>query len=472
MITWMLAAFCVYVFILLVIGLCASRTQGPTSASHFISGERSINWWVTAISAHAADMSSWLFMGFPAAIYMHGMIDIWVAVGLVSGMFMTWQYVAPALRHATAHYKSPTLTSYFDSKYNDRTGGISLLSACIMTFFFTIYLAAGIKGVSDLLGSTFGLSGMVGGLSTLAVILLYTLLGGFVAAAWVDFFQGIFLLVAILVTAVLGYYTVGGYQAIIAAAQLKGISLSFWAKSSSAVEILLGPIAWGLGYFGMPHILSKFMAAKDATLMYKSKYIGIIWQTLALSGALLAGFVGIAYFASLANPESLFITMTLQLFPTFIAGLILCGILSATLSTMNAQMLVLGGIVSHDLYKKFYDVHATSKKLIWVFRCTIFIISCIACAIAWYGTTSIFDLVQLAWGGLGASFGPLTLLSLYTHKINRYGAFWGILSGGCAAIIWRVAGLTLCGYAVNEVVPGFIIGSILIIAISRLTSKK
>ncbi len=468
----MLAAFCVYIAILLLIGLSASRAQGATSASNFITGERSINWWVTAISAHAADMSSWLFMGFPAAIYLHGMIDIWVAIGLIGGMFMAWHYVAPALRRATAHYKSPTLTSYFDNKYDDKNGGISILSACIMTFFFTIYLAAGIKGVGDLLNSIFGLSGMIGGLSTVAVILVYTLLGGFVAAAWVDFFQGIFLLFAILVTAILGYYNVGGYPAIIAAAHTKGVSLSVWSSSTSLLQILLGPIAWGLGYFGMPHILSKFMAAKDVTLMYKSKYIGIIWQVLALSGALLAGFVGIAYFASLANPELLFITMTLQLFPSFIAGLILCGILSATLSTMNAQMLVLGGIVAHDLYKKFYHVRATSKELIWIFRMTILVVAGVACVIAWYGTTSIFDLVQLAWGGLGASFGPLTLLSLYTHKINRYGAFWGILSGGCAAIVWRLAGLTLGGYTVNEVVPGFMIGCMVIILVSRLTAKN
>ncbi len=473
MITWMLAAFCVYIIILLVIGLFASRSQDTAAReSNFISGQRSINWWVTAISAHAADMSSWLFMGLPAAIYMHGMVDVWVAIGLVIGMFMSWHYVAPALRRAAAHYESPTLTSYFDSKYKDRSGAISILSACIMTFFFIIYLAAGIKGVGDLLSSTFDLSGSLGGLVTLVVILIYTFMGGFVAAAWVDFFQGVFLLASILITALLGYYHVGGYHAIVDAAMAKGVSLSLLPKPAAFIEILLGPIAWGLGYFGMPHILSKFMAARDVKEMYKSKYIGIAWQILALSGALLSGLVGIAFFTSLANPELLFITMTMQLLPSFIAGFILCGILSATLSTMNAQMLVLGGIVSHDLYKKFYHMRATSHELIWVFRITILFVSAVAFAVAWSGNSSIFDLVQLAWGGLGASFGPLTLLSLHTNTINRHGAFWGIFAGGITSIGWRLSGFTLCGYAINEVLPGFLLGAAVIILVSKITAKK
>lgn len=468
MLNWMFAAFFVYMFIVLIIGLIASRRQQLT-ASSFISGKQSINWWVTALSAHAADMSSWLFMGFPAAIYMHGMIDVWVAVGLIFGMFMTWHYIAPALRQATAQYESSTLTSYFDNKYKDTSGAISILSACIMTFFFTIYLAAGIKGVGDLLSSTFEFSSYAGALITLIVTLMYIFVGGFVAAAWVDFFQGIFLLVAILITSLFGYYYVGGYNAIVDAAIEKKISLALIKGPSSIFEILLGPIAWGLGYFGMPHILSKFMAARDANEMYKSKYIGIVWQILALSGALIAGFVGIAFFNSLTNPELLFIMMTMQLLPSFISGLILCGILSATLSTMNAQMLVLGGITSHDLYKKFYHPHASSQELIFIFRLTIVAVSLIAFVIAQWGNTSIFDLVQFSWGGLGAAFGPLTLLSLYVNNINRYGAFWGILAGVLVSIMWKMSGYTLYGYAVNEVLPGFLIGILVIVIVSKIT---
>ena len=414
MITWMLTAFCLYIIILLGIGLFASRSQS-TNASSFISGQRSINWWVTAISAHAADMSSWLFMGFPAAIYMHGMVDVWVAIGLVIGMFMSWHYVAPALRRATAHYESATLTSYFDSKYKDTSGAISILSACIMTFFFTLYLAAGIKGVGDLLSSTFGLSGSLGGLVTLVVILAYTFMGGFVAAAWVDFFQGVFLLAAILVTALLGYYSIGGYHAILNAAMAKGISLSFISKPTMIIEIFLGPIAWGLGYFGMPHILSKFMAARDVKEMYKSKYIGIAWQILALSGALLTGFVGIAFFTSLANPELVFITMTLQLLPSFIAGFVLCGILSATLSTMNSQMLVLGGVVAHDLYKKFYHVRATAQELIWVFRITIVFVSLIAFGYCLVRKQFYFSFGTISMGWLG-SFVWTAYIAFIAHQ--------------------------------------------------------
>lgn len=471
--TMMVVAFFIYTATLLAIGLWASRTQKTSSdADALISGNESINWWVTAISAHAADMSSWLFMGLPAAVYLNGITDIWVAVGLIVGMFMSWQFLAPALRRATHQYRATTLTSYFEERYHAR-GRLSIVSACIMAFFFIIYLAAGIKGVGDLLGSTFSIPPVVGGVLTLLVVVAYTFIGGFVAAAWVDFFQGIFLLISILATSILGYYVVGGFSAIANAAAAKGVPMSISWDLSNMTTILLGPIAWGLGYFGMPHILSKFIAAQDPEQMHKSKYIGLTWQFLALGGALLAGFVGIAYFVSpLIDPELLFIRMTISLFPPLIAGFILCGILSATLSTMNAQMLVLAGVICDDLYKKLYRPNASQREIITVFRVSIICVCLVACAIAWSGKSSIFSLVQFAWGGLGASFGPLTLLSLYYPGINRYGAFWGIVAGCIGSILWKVSGVTLYGYTVNEVLPGFALGVIVIVGVSWLTKES
>lgn len=474
MIDLMIVAFLMYLTILLAIGIIASRSYLLKSSADFIVGSRSVNWWVTAISAHAADMSDWLFMALPAAIYTTGFFSVWVAIGLVVGMFMSWHFLAPALRRATAHHKAATLTSYFETKFHETSGRISLLSALIMLFFFTIYIAAGIKGAMYVLNSTFGLSTYLAGALALLVTVSYSLLGGFLAAAWVDFFQGLFLLAAILITSITGYFFVGGSEAIYAAAQAHHVSLTFIPSFSGFIQILLDPIAWGLGYFGMPHILSKFMGARDVNQMYKSKYVGLTWQILALSGAILAGFVGLAFFPGVvANPEKvLFISMTQQLFPVFFAGLILCGILSATLSTMNAQMLVLAGVVSDDLYKKWYNPRATSADMVSVFRATIIIVSLLAFAIASYEQGTIFNLVQFAWGGLGASFGPLTLLSLYYSKINKTGAFWGILFGGATAIVWKLADLSLIGYKVNEVLPGFVIGTLAIVLISHFTKKK
>lgn len=471
----MLSAFVLYLSVIAVIGLVAAaynRKTAPAGSAH--DQTRKVNWFVTAISAQAADMSSWLFMGLPAVIYVHGLVEIWVAVGLILGMLATWQFLASALRKATEEHRATTLPGYFENKYQETSGRISAISALIMAFFFTLYIAAGIKGVGYILGTTFGLSPSWAGLLTICVTLLYTLIGGFVAAAWVDFFQGIFLLFAIVLTTLVGYFSVGGASAIYAAAVTNNISFSLLGANSSFMTILLGPIAWGLGYFGMPHILAKFMGARDVRQMYKSKYIGILWLIIALSAAIVCGLVAIAFFQTpLLNPEkTLFISLTMQLFPSFVAGLILCGILSATLSTINAQMIVFASIVAEDLYKKIYYPRASAAQVNRVFQVIVVLAALVGFCIAWLDIGSIFNMVEFAWGGLGASFGPLTLLSLYYTKINRHGAFFGIIAGCCASVAWKLSGLTLLGYQVNDVLPGFIAGLVTILVVSALTARR
>lgn len=470
----MILSFICYLSLLITIGLIASRyyKKQLTQSADFIVGGRSVNYWVTAISAHAADMSDWLFLGFPAAIYLTGAFSLWVAISLVFGMFISWQFVAPAIRRATAHYNASTLTSFFEAKYDEKQGRISLLGAIIMGFFFIIYIAAGIKGGGYLLNTGFGIPYHVASAIAILVTLSYTFIGGYVAAAWVDFFQGLFLLGVVLITPLCAIKNVGGFSTVIEAAHHKHISLSLIPNVRQLIGILLDPIAWGLGYLGMPHILSKFMGAKDVEQMHKSKYIGLTWQILALSGAALAGFAGLSFFEQdLVNPErQLFISMALQLFTPFIAGLILCGILSATLSTMNAQLLVLAGVITDDLYKKHYNTQATHAQLVRVFRYSIGIIALAAFVASWNEESSIFGLVQFAWSGLGASFGPLTILSLYGSNINKYGALAGIFMGGFSAIIWRMLDIRVFGFHVNEMLPGFILGTVTILAVSYLTS--
>lgn len=471
----MIFAFIIYVATLIIIGITVSHHQKKQqkSATDFIVGGRSVNYWVTAISAHAADMSDWLFLGFPAAIYLTGAFSLWVAISLVLGMFVSWQFIAPAIRQATAGYNAATLTSFFEAKYQEQQGRISLLGAAIMGFFFIIYLAAGIKGGGYLLNTGFGIPYHIGSTLAIVVTLTYTFMGGYLAAAWVDFFQGIFLLGVVLITPLFAIKSVGGIAPIITAAHHKQLSLELIPSFKQFIAILLDPIAWGLGYLGMPHILSKFMGAKNVTEMHKSKYIGLTWQILALSGAALSGFAALAFFNyPLINPErQLFISMALQLFTPFIAGLILCGILSATLSTMNAQMLVLAGIITDDLYKKKYRINASQKELIRIFRSSIIVIALAAFITSWNEESTIFGLVQFAWSGLGASFGPLTVLSLYGHNINKYGALAGIFAGGLTAIIWRLINPLIFGFHVNEMLPGFIIGFILIKVISKFTNR-
>ncbi len=469
----MLAAFICYLAALVSIGFWASKKSRVSAQStDFIVGNRSVNYWVTAISAHAADMSDWLFMAFPAAIYLQGTFNIWIAIGLVLGMWMTWQFIAPMLHRETQKYGSSTLTAYFETKYNETSGRISILSSIIMAFFFTVYLAAGIKGAGYLLESSFGINYYLGTGLSVAVSIFYALIGGYVAAAWVDFFQGLFLLAAVVITPLIGYFTVGGSSAIYQAAVQKQISLTIIPDAHTFLGILFQPIVWGLGYFGMPHILSKFMGAQSADEMHKSKYIGLTWQIIALSGAALAGFVGLAFFATIDKPELLFITMTQTLFPAFITGLIFCGILAATLSTMNSQVLVLAGVIANDLYKKYTRPQATSNDVLSVFNISIVVLSLLAWSVAWNQHGTIFGLVQFAWGGLGASFGPLTLLSLYYSRINRHGAFWGIIAGGTTAVVWKYFNPLVAGLPVNEMGPGFIVGLLTIVLVSALTTDK
>ncbi len=457
-------AFLLYIGVIAIISLGAALSRG---GQELVLGGRRVHWLVTAISAHAADMSDWLFMALPAAIYQKGAIEIPIALGLVFGMWLVWQFLATKLRQETEKTGANTLVSYFEISYHDTQGIISILSAIIMIFFFTIYLAAGIKGVVYVLGNVFGISDVTAALLTIGVTLMTLLFGGFIAASWVDFFQGIFLLGSIVLTAVFGYQAVGGWQAISAAAHAQGLSLNPFS-GHSILQIIVGPFAWGLGYFGMPHILSKFMGASDAEKLYKSKYIGLSWQVVALASAVCIGLIAIPFFSNgLVNPEKdLFINMTLQLFPTFIAGLIFCGILSATLSTMNSQMHVLASVFANDIYAKKMNPAATQKAIAFAFRGAVIVCVSIAFILALWHNTTIFSLVQFAWAGLGAAFGPLTLFTVYKYPVTRLAARLSIVLGAAASILWKLYGITIAGLAINEIVPGFIVGCATLLLLS------
>lgn len=473
----LLLSFGIYLVILIGIGLSAAYSQESMqqeSSSSFLLGGRSLNYWVTAISAHAADMSDWLLMGFPATLYLNGLPSFWIAIGLVIGMFLTWQLVAPRLRRETEKYDAYTLTSYFERHYNDTSGMLRVTGSLIIIFFFTIYLAAGVKGAGLLLQSSFGIPYHLGGLIAIAVVIAYTLIGGFIAAGWTELFQGIFLLLMLVITPLIALFKIGGINAILLAATQKNIPLKLLPdySLSTFTGLLLGPVAWGLGYFGMPHVLIKFCGTKDPEQLHKSKYIGMTWQIIAVSAAAAVGLVGIAYFTQpLPLPELIFIEMAKDLFIPFFAGFVLCGILAATLSTMDAQILVLAGIVTQDFYqrtKKNVDEYSLKK----VYRLTIVLAALFAYLIAYNEQSTIFGLVQYAWSGLGASFGPLVLLSLYSHYINKYGAIAGMLAGGIISALWRFIDIQLFGQHINEIVPGFFMGFVISYLISFITKNR
>lgn len=471
----MLISFFIYLACVLGIGLWAARTQKKkTSGSSFIVGGRTLNYWVTALSAHASDMSQWLFMGYPAVVYAHGMIEAWTALGLIAGMFLTWHFIAPALRRETEKYDVYTLSSFFEKRFHDTSGLIRILSALICLFFFTIYIASGLKAFGYLLSSAFGLNYYVGASIGIIAIILYTFTGGFVSVAWTDSFQALFLLATVLITPLVAYFSLDGISSIVDAAATRHINLSLVPDFSlNSLRALANPFAWMLGYFGMPHILSKFMGAANPNELYKAKYVGMAWQILALSAATAVGLIGIAFFNSLAGQEELiFINMAQQLFAPWFAGFVLTGILAAIVSTMDSQILVVAGVIAEDFYRRLMRQNASDRHVLMVYRGAIAGVALIALAIAFNQTSSIYELVHYAWSGLGCSFGPLVILSLYGKNINRYGALSGMICGSLTAALWPWLDKTFFQTGITEMLPGFLVGLLSIIVISRLTQPS
>lgn len=460
--TILLSAFILYFTTLIGIGLYFYKRNQSTQ--EFMLGDRSVNYYVTAVATQASDMGSWLFLGFPAVVLVNGAFEIWTAIGLVAGMFASWTLVAPRLREKTAQLDALTLSSYFADVFQDRSGMIQLISSCFTLFFFTFYIASGLVGLSLVFSSAFGFSYHVGIVVSVVTAALYTLVGGFVAVAWCDFFQGLFLLAMIVLVPTVGFFTVGGLPAITAAAELQGISLSLLASPREMLTALFLAASWGLGYFGQPHILVNFMGIDDVKNIKRARAIGIAWQTLVLLSSAAVGLVGIAFFAgTLPNSELVFIDMALLLFHPFMAGLILCAIFAATLSTMDSLILVAGSMCAEDIYKPFLNSKASAKKTLSVSRIASLIASAAALALAWNSNASVYDLVNYAWSGLGSAFGPLVISSLYFKNISKNAAIAGLIIGGFTSALWPFY------FASLPLVPGFFAGLLVIYLGSSVT---
>ncbi|HEV2916236.1 MAG TPA: sodium/proline symporter [Candidatus Babeliales bacterium] len=471
-----IVAFVVYSITIISIGIFASykKKYASTDSIDFMIGGRSTHWLLTALSAHAADMSDWLFMGLPATVYLLGGTQIWIPIGLLFGMFCSWHFVAHTLRIATEQYRVYTLASYFKVHFKDHTGLLGITATLISFFFFAIYVSVGLKGIGYVLQSAFGMNYHIGICIGLCIILPYLLLGGFSSVAFLDLFQGLFLLAMLMLVPLYAYITLGGWHTIAHAIQEKGISLSLIPNFSlrSILAILLNPFAWCLGYFGMPHILTKFMGIENPEEMYKAKYVGIIWQLCATSAAVAVGVVGIAYFNIVpGKPEFIFIEMAKSLFTPLLAGLVLCAILAATISTIDSQLLVLAGIVAQDLYKNIINPSASAKQVYTIYQMAIIAGALLGLISAWNEQSSIMALVQYAWAGLGASFGPLVLVSLYSSYPNSYGAFAGLITGAFVSGIWQYINPYITTIEIYSMVPAFCANIVMIYAVSWLSKK-
>ena len=467
-----LVTFVTYFAILLLVAFLTTKRQ--KTDTDFILGNRSLNFWLTALSAHASDMSSWLFLAYPALIFSTGLFSAWTAIGLVVFMFLNWHLIAPRIRTATEQSNSLTLNSYFESRFADTSGIIRLVSATMSVFFFTIYISSGLIGLGILVESLFNLDYLIGISIGLAIVVVYVFAGGYRTVAYIDLFQGFFLLGVIVFIPILILIQIGGMESVMDAARAKHLTttlipdspLTFWHMCSAA-------LGWGLGYFGQPHIITKFMGIRQVSDMKKAKYVGISWMTIALFAATIVGLIGIYTFPQgLADPQQVILDIVKGTLPSIFAGLVLCAILAATTNVMAAQILVVASNLSEDYYKKLFRHYATPKELLLVSRLSVVFIALVAFCIAFFKISTIYTLVLYAWSGLGASFGPLIILSLFLKtSINRYGAFSGILVGGITAIIWDHFSKQH-GWDVPSMIPGFTFSAIAILAVSYATQKQ
>ncbi|MBS0653240.1 MAG: sodium/proline symporter [Verrucomicrobia bacterium] len=467
----LLAVIC-YFIILLFIGITSYRRH--LSATDFIIGNRSLNYWLTALAAHASDMSSWLFMGYPSVILTGGLFNAWAAVGLIVFMFLNWQLIAPKIRVATEQYNSLTFSSFFESRLADTSGLIRVFTAVMQLVFYTIYISSGLVGLGVLLETLFNLNYNIGILIGILIVVPYVFTGGYVTLAWIDLFQGIFLMCVIIFVPFYLLPKVGGWAGINQAVTTQKLTLALFPDFSAKTwfQIISMTAGWGLGYFGQPHIVTKFMGIRNVNEISKSKWIGMSWMVLALSAATIVGLVGIAYFhGGLKDSEQVFIEMVKDSFAPFFIGFILCAVLAATINAMSSQVLVLSSSLTEDFYKRIFRKNASSQELLLVSRFGVVIVALVAYVIAFADISSIYSLVLYAWSGLGSSFGPLLLLSLYWKNVNKYGAWSGILAGGIIAGVWPYINKFI-PITIPSMLPGFSISFLLIIFTSLATRHK
>ncbi|MDN3504050.1 MAG: sodium/proline symporter [Rhabdochlamydiaceae bacterium] len=467
-----LAAILLYLAIL--VGIAIASFKKNQSSDQFILGGRSLNFWLTALAAHASDMSSWIFMGYPVVLFATGSVNIWLAVGLTLFMYINWQYIAPKIRVATEKYNALTFSTFFESRFHDTSGALRILTAIMSLIFYTIYISASFYGLGLLLETLFGFPYWLGLIIGVLIVTPYLFFGGYLTLAWTDFFQGLFLLTVILFVPFIATYHLGGWGNV--SAQLTKVkffnNLIPSYSIGGIITVFFIMMSWGLGYFGQPHIITKFMGIKNPKEIKKSKYVGMTWQVLILTSATFVGMVAIAYFKDgIHDQQLIFIDMVQSIFNPFVGTFILCAIIGATITHSDAQILVLSSSLTEDFYRRILRKQASSKELVLVSRLSILFVSIIAYFIALQRFSSIFRLVEYAWFGLGSAFGPLLIFALYSKSANKYGAYAGVISGGLIAAVWPVVN-DLLSIDIPTLIPGFAISSFLIWSVSHLTKQK
>lgn len=471
-----------YFFVMLAIGLYGYKTS-TDDVSGYMLGGRKLGPGVTALSAGASDMSGWMLMGVPGAMYLSGVSSSWIAIGLLIGAYINYIIVAPRLRiYTEIANDSITLPDFFENRFADKTRLLRIVSSLVIVVFFTLYTSSGVVGGGKLFESSFGLSYELGLYVTAGVVVAYTLFGGFLAVSITDFVQGCIMFISLVLVPVVALDHLGGISSVVT--QVNNISPNFGdmftdAKTGQALTVLgiVSLLSWGLGYFGQPHIIVRFMAIRSVKDIKTARRIGISWMLITLLGAVMTGLVGIAYVANtkmtLSDPETIFIVFSQFLFHPLISGFLLAAILAAIMSTISSQLLVTSSSLTEDFYKAFVKRDASQRELVLVGRLSVLAVALVAIMLAYDRESSILTLVSNAWAGFGAAFGPLVILSLYWKRMTFAGALAGILTGAITVLVWIYApvladGATLSSL-VYEILPGVIISTISIVVVSKLT---
>lgn len=455
----------VYLLAMLAIGAAAYRLT--RNLKDYILGGRQLGGVVAALSAGASDMSGWLMLGLPGAIYLSGLNQLWIAIGLVVGAFLNWQFIARRLRRYTELAGDAlTLPDYFENRFADRSRILRVASAFVILIFFTIYTSAGLVSGAILFEQVFGLDYGIALLIGTVSILSYTAIGGFLGVCWTDSVQGVMMFLALLIVPAVAVTSMGGWDAAINATAAAAPTGVFDAFHDMGVLGTISLMAWGLGYFGQPHILARFMALRDERDMPAAQLISMTWMVIALYGAAATGLAGIGYFASapLDNPETVFLVLSQALFNPWIAGVLMASVLAAIMSTVSSQLLVSSSVIAEDFWKRIFRPQAEARELLRVGRASVLAISLAAFLLALDRDSSVLSLVAYAWAGFGAAFGPVVVLSLFWRRMTRNGALAGMATGAVTVIVWK----QLAGgiFDVYEILPGFLFAVIAIVIVS------
>jgi SSS family solute:Na+ symporter/sodium/proline symporter len=465
----------IYFAAMLGIGFYAYR-RAAQDVSGYMLGGRDLGPGVTALSAGASDMSGWLMMGLPGAIFVSGLSSAWIAVGLLLGAYLNYLIVAPRLRTFTeVANDSITLPDFFENRFLDKTHSLRLISAVVIVIFFTIYTSSGMAAGGKLFESAFGINYQWGLYITASVVIVYTLFGGFLAVSLTDFVQGCIIFIALILVPVIAFMEIGGAEEMQTLLKDVDKNLINFFEGTTIIGII-SALAWGLGYFGQPHIIVRFMAIRDVNDMPVARRIGMGWMFFSVLGAMATGFTGLAYMIAkgklISDPETIFIDLSHLLFHPLITGFLLAAILAAIMSTISSQLLVTSSSLAEDFYKVFLNREATAKQQVFVGKLSVFTVACIAIFLATDRSSSILELVSNAWAGFGAAFGPVVILSLYWKSMNIKGAVAGVCVGALTVIVWIYYplenGKHLSDF-IYEILPGFIFSFITIIVVSKMT---